>query len=177
MYMISLFFRALALLFVAVSTASAQAIDTNPTLYENTDGWTLSSLAQWDPYGYDRGSIHLQSTLSQSSATQCVAAEGGKAFVATARVYGSCPGARLYALWADTDDCSDIDHFPGNGTSSTESDEWELLTVVAPARDDAYKIELKLMNLGGCASGFYFDDVTLEFDEIFDDGFDLRGVD
>ena len=177
MYTFCLLWRSLALLFLVMTTASSQALDTNPTLYENADGWTLSSLSEWDTFGYDRGSIHLQSTSSQSRATQCVAAEGGQTFVATARVYGSCPGARLYALWADTADCSDTDRFPGNGIESTLSDEWEPLTVLVPARDDAYMIELVLLNLGGCTSGYYFDDVMLQFDDIFNDGFDFRGID
>src|SRR5215475_2393592 len=99
MYTFSLFCRSLAFAFVTTTAASSQALDTNPTLYNNADGWHLSSLSQWDPYGYDRGSIHLQSTSSESSATQCVPAEGGQTFVATALAYGSCPGARLSALW------------------------------------------------------------------------------
>jgi hypothetical protein len=178
MYTFSLFCKALALVFIVAVPALGQGLATNPTLYENADGWTLSDLAQWDSYGYDRGSIHLQSTSSISTATQCVAAEGGQAFVATARVYGACAGARFYALWAAADDCSDIDHFPGNGTTSTAVNEWEPLTVAVPARDDAHMIELKLMDVGGCSNGFYFDDIDLHFDAIYDDDFEgAHGID
>ena len=167
MYTFVLFCRALALAVAAATSAFAQNLDQNGA-FDGRHRWLDSCRRRANgSFGMDRGSIHLASEKSQSSATQCVSAEGGQAFVATAQVTGHCPGARLYAIWADQDDCSDFRSFPANVAISKLSDQWELLTVAVPARDDAYKIFVELLNIGGCSGGYFFDDVTLEFDAIY----------
>ncbi len=165
-----------ALLLVGTS-ASAQNLVENGAFDGGIDGWTISDHVEWSSFGMDYGSIHLTSDTTTSSASQCVAAEGGASFVATAQVTGHCPGARLYAIWSDRADCSDFRSFPPNFAESTQVDRWELLTVTVPANNDAYKIYLELLNVGGCSGGYIFDDVTLRFDAIYDDDFEaVHGV-
>src|SRR4051794_32737870 len=100
MYTFSFFGRVLALSMLIMPSAFAQNLVVNPQFDHDAANWTLSDSVQWDSFGLDQGSVHLMSETSMSNATQCVAAEGGWAFVAIAHVYGHCPGARLYAIWA-----------------------------------------------------------------------------
>src|SRR3569833_2022030 len=173
MYTFALAIRVLIALPLFVATAVAQNLVQNPDIATNTDQWITTASVEWSPVGRGAaGSVHLTSETTVSSASQCVTAEGGFAFVLSAHVTGHCPGARLYAIWADTPDCSDISSFPGNVAYSTLTDQWELLTVAVPARDDAYKTDVKLMDTGGCSGGYFFDDVTLVYDAIFADDFE-----
>lgn len=168
----------LAFLSTIVLAAHAQNIDTNPDFDDGIAGWTISgSGVVWAPsFGFDAASIHLDTESIASFATQCVWAEGGETFVATARVYSQCSGARLYAFWANASDCSDTGGFPNYFTHSVLSNVWEPLTVTVPAQDGAWAIQLMLFNGGGCSDGVYFDDVALQYDKLYADGFDLRGV-
>lgn len=174
MYTFTLFIRALAALLALISTTVfAQNLVENGEFDGSIDGWTQSGSVEWTSFGMDYGSIHLASETTASSASQCIPVESGSALVATAEVTGQCPGARLYAIWSDRSDCSDIGSFPGNGVVAQLHNEWELLTVFVPARDDAYMIDVELLNLGGCSGGFTFDDVTLRYDEIYNDDFEI----
>lgn len=157
--------------------AHAQSVD-NPDFDDGIAGWKVSgSSVVWAPsFGFDSGSIHLATDSTASFATQCVWAEGGETFVATARVYAQCSGARLYAFWASASDCSDTGAFPNYFTRSTLANVWEPLAVTVPAQDGAWAIQLMLFNGGGCPDGVYFDDVSLQFDTIYGDGFELDGI-
>ncbi len=159
------------LLFTATS-AFAQNFIRNGAFDASADGWVMSDAAEWSTFGMDYGSIHLWSDKTTSYATQCVAAEGGATFVASAQVSGQCSGARLYAIWSAKDDCSDYRSFPVNFVTSTLSNQWQLLTVVVPARDDAHRIYVELLSNGNCSGGYFFDDVTLLFDAIYKDDFE-----
>jgi hypothetical protein len=172
MYTFLLFGRVFAILLLTATAASAQNLIQNGAFDASADGWTMSDAVEWSPFGMDYGSIHLASETTNSTATQCVSAEGGEAFVVSAEVTGRCAGARLYAIWSDRDDCSDFRSFPSNFNTSKLSNQWELLTVTVPARDDAYKIFVELLNNGSCSGGYFFDDVTLRFDAIYGDGFE-----
>jgi hypothetical protein len=172
--MYTLLFRITLILAIGISYAPAQNLIINPGFDIGTDGWTTEGDAGWEQtYGLPAGSMYLASETSLSRASQCVIAEGGQAFVATAQVIGQCPGARLYAIWSNRADCSDIGSFPGNGAVAQLHDVWELLTVAVPARDDAYMIDVELLNVGGCSGGYNFDNVTLRFDAIYDDDFEI----
>jgi hypothetical protein len=172
-----LFCRVLVTLLLSATPLFAQNLIENGAFDGSTDGWVKSDSVEWSSFGMDYGSIRLYSESSTSSATQCVSAEGGQAFVVTAQVTGHCSGARLYAIWSAKDDCSDFRSFPSNYVVSKLSNVWEQLTLVVPARDDASKIFVELLNNGGCSGGYFFDDVTLSFDEIYRDDFEgLFGV-
>jgi hypothetical protein len=178
MYTFSLRWLSLALILWVARIAYSQNIDTNPNFDTGLEGWATFGTVEWAPsFGVETGSMHLASSSSASYAMQCLSAEGGAAFVASARVYAHCPGMRFYVFWSATSDCSDTGAFPSYFAVSEKSDTWEPLTVTAPARDDVYKIELMLFNGGGCTNGAYFDDVIVQYDQIFNDGFDLRGID
>jgi hypothetical protein len=167
----------LALLLSAAVAAHSQNIDTNPSFDDGIAGWTPWGTVEWAPsFGFDTGSIHLDTKTSTSYATQCVWAEGGQTFVATTRVYSHCAGARFYVFWAAAADCSDTGEFTSHFAVSSKTDEWEELAVTAPAQDGAFMIQLMLFNGGGCSDGVYFDDVMLQSGRIFDDEFDLRGI-
>ena len=99
---------------LSVTPLFAQNLIENGAFDGSTDGWVQSDSVEWSSFGMDYGSIHLYSETATSSATQCVSAEGGRAFVVTAQVTGHCAGARLFAIWSAKDDCSDFSSFPSN---------------------------------------------------------------
>lgn len=178
MYTFPLRLLSIAWLLLSAGIAYSQNIDTNPNFDTGIEGWTPTGTVEWvSSFGYDSGSIHLETLPSVSMATQCIWAEGGASFVATARVYSHCPGALLIAYWSSNTACSDTASFPHYFATASKVDEWEPLTVEIPKQDGAFVIDLMLYNGAGCADGAYFDDVMLQFDNIFDDGFDVRGVD
>ena len=177
MYTFVLRLLSISLLLLVTALARAQNIDANPGFDADIVGWTPSGTVEWSPFGFSTGSIHLDTQTSVSTATQCIWAEGGHSFVASARVYSHCPGMRFYVFWSSNTSCTDTGAFPDYFAVSSKIDAWEPLTVTAPAQDGAFVIKLMLYNGGGCADGAYFDDVMLQFDSIFDDAFDIRGVD
>jgi hypothetical protein len=178
MYTFVLRLLSVAWLLLSVPLAHSQNIDTNPGFDTGIDGWITSGTVEWAAdVGYRGPSIHLDTQTSASVATQCIWAEGGQSFVATARVYAHCPGARFYVFWSSNTSCTDTGAFPDYFAVSSQVDQWEPLAVTAPAQDGAFVIQLMLYNDSGCSDGVYFDDVLLQFDDIYNDGFDLRGVD
>jgi hypothetical protein len=165
---------ALATLALVAMPAHAQNLVFNPTFDENIDDWWTSASIEWAPsFGYENGSMHLFSQTTVSSASQCVQAGEGSTYVASARVYSHCVGARFYVFWASDGVCSDTGAFPDYVFArSSATDEWELLTIVAPSSAGAHFADITLYNGGGCPDGVYFDDVMLELDEILNDGFE-----
>jgi len=180
MYTFSLLRKAFFGWLLAVSAAYAQNLVSNPTFDDGIDGWQTSAGAEWMPtFGYEKGSLHLSSRSGTATATQCIVIGSGNTYVATARVDSHCAGARvLSVLWATTEDCSDTADFThGDFASSVAAFDWELLTVTAASPAGAHFIQIRLFDADTCADDVFFDDVSLQYDDIFYDGFDPHSVD
>jgi hypothetical protein len=180
MYTFSFLGRVLAIWLLVASVVHAENLVNNPTFDDGIDDWQTTSDAEWMPaFGYDRGSLHLSSRTGTAAATQCIAIDSGRTYVASAHIDSHCAGARvLYMLWASTEDCSDTEVFSHSffATSATAFD-WELLAVTAPSPDAAHFIQIRLFNAATCADDVFFDDVSLQHDDIFYDGFDPHTID
>ena len=161
----------------------AQNMLTNPYFDSSLDGWNISPLDSskvfWtseldhngDGTGHG-GSIHLDTSTTQSFAAQCVVVDPGATYVASAWAYSTCVGHRFYVFWASQEDCADTGDFAYDVVKTTLSNEWDNVSTIAKPPSGASRAVVTLVNPSGCSSGAYFDDVTFENDAIFANGFE-----
>ena len=170
-------FTSAALLFG--SAASAENLVVNPYFDEGLNGWDRFppdnvSLSMTMDYA-DPDSLRICSAEIAGGeitfAAQCVTVSESYQYVARAMVYSHCAGHRYYVFWSD-DSCTAGSSFMM--AESTVVDAWQqvAMPVTRPPAGTTRAI-VTLENPGTCADSVYFDDVYLQTDGIFGNGFEL----
>ena len=176
--------------------ALAQNLLTNPHFDASLDGWSYfplpppppgTPLVSWtntfDHAGEGTGaggSIRLATsfTTPESFAVQCLPINTAETYAASAWVYSTCVGSRLYVFWATQDDCKDTGDFDAVNVRTSKANVWEqvsLSAIPATTPKAATKAVVTLVN-PGCNDGAYFDDVFFGAEEIFGDNFEGKAL-
>lgn len=164
------------IMFAAAVPASAQNLISNPYFEDRLDHWLPydDSRAVWtQEYDFpDGGSMRPGSVdlvgPDFSFVEQCIDIDDAVVYVATARVFSTCVDQRLYLVWSD-DACL---AGPYAVARSTITYDWQQLTVVAKPTPGATKAIVMLENPGSRCDRGFFDDVYLQTDALFADGFE-----
>jgi|GEM_PF-3143219 len=160
---------------------------TNPYFDSTLDWWGISPpdtskvfwTAELDHNGDSTGgggSVHLNTSTTQSFAAQCVAVDETATYVASAWAYSACVGHRFYVFWASQQDCTDTGDFAYDFIKTTLSDHWENVSMIVKPPAGASRAVVTLVNPSGCATGVYFDDVMFEPDVILTDSFEGKAL-